>query len=490
MTTTVAAYAKSRPIPRLSGGLPLVGHLVPFVRTAVQLLERARFECGDVAAFDVGPKRMVLLTGADASEAFFRAPDSVLNPSEAYKMMTPVFGKDVVYDAPMDKMAEQLGMLLPCLQDRRMRTYAEVITREVARSIEGFGERGVFDMYEYTKVLTNFTSSACLLGREFREDMTEEFARVYSDLERGITPLAYLNAHLPIPAFRKRDRARVRLVEMISAMIADRRGTGREGEDFLQILMETRYKDGTPLSDHEITGLLLAAMFAGHHTSAVTAAWMMLELAQRPDLYERARAEVFRIYGPDGPVTYASLREVPFLEGCVKETLRLHPPLFMLLRVAMQDFQYDGYVFPAGTNLIVSPTVTHRIADLFADPLRFDPDRYGPGREEDKRRFAFQAFGGGAHKCLGNAFALLQIKSIFALLLRRFEFSAYGDPLEPDFHGVVIGPRQPCRVRYRRLDPAEQERLTQNARARGANDNAAASTTSSAPAACPFTGKA
>src|ERR1700753_1870516 len=238
MQTTLAGESREaaprkrgRPVPRLSGGLPLVGHLIPFVRTAVQLLERARAECGDVAAFDVGPKRMVLLTGPEASEAFFRAPDDVLNPSEAYKMMTPVFGKDVVYDAPLDKMAEQLTMLLPCLQDRRMRGYAEVITSEVARSLEGFGEHGVLDMYEYTKVLTNFTSSACLLGKEFREDMTEEFARVYSDLERGITPLATLKAHLPIPACRKRDKARVRLVEMITAMIADRRRTGRQGED-------------------------------------------------------------------------------------------------------------------------------------------------------------------------------------------------------------------------------------------------------------------
>src|SRR3954469_25331678 len=96
---TSTSPKRGRPIPKLSGGLPFVGHLVPFVRTAVQLLERARAECGDVAAFDVGPKHMVLLTGPEASEAFFRAPDDVLNPSEAYKMMTPVFGKDVVYDA-------------------------------------------------------------------------------------------------------------------------------------------------------------------------------------------------------------------------------------------------------------------------------------------------------------------------------------------------------------------------------------------------------
>jgi sterol 14-demethylase len=472
---------RGRPLPRVPGGLPVVGHLVPFVRTALELLAQARAACGDVAAFDVGPKKMVLLTGAEASEAFFRAPDEVLSPNEAYKMMTPVFGKDIVYDAPTAKMREQFGMLLPCLQDRRMRTYAEVIAREVDRSIADWPEEGVMDMYEYTKVLTNFTSSTCLLGRELRDGMTDEFAHVYSDLERGITPLAYLNAHLPIPSFRKRDRARVRLVEMITQLIADRRRKNVEGDDFLQILMEARYKNGSPLSEHEITGLLLAAMFAGHHTSAVTAAWMMLELTRSPDLYERVQTEVFKVYGTDGKVSYTSLREVPVTEGCVKETLRLHPPLFMLLRVAQQDWEYDGYVMPKGTYLVTSPTVTHTIPELFRDPGRFDPDRFGPGREEDKRPFAFQAFGGGLHKCLGNAFALLQIKAIFAILLRRYTFSAYGDPLAPDFHGVVVGPRQPCRVRFRRLREGEVERLA--ARARGAPAGGARSDTG-----CPFSG--
>src|SRR5580698_10070002 len=242
MQTAHAETHPSRTIPRLSGGLPWIGHLVPFVRTAVELLQRARTECGDVAAFDVGPKRMVLLTGPKASEAFFRSPDEVLSPSEAYKMMEPVFGKDVVYDAPPAKMAEQFGMLLPCLQDRRMRSYGEVIATEVERSIATWDDDGVLDMYEYTKVLTSFTSSTCLLGREFREEMSDEFAPIYSDLERGITPLAFLNAHLPTPSFRKRDRARVRLVEMITKIIADRRrtepGTKPEREDFLQSLME------------------------------------------------------------------------------------------------------------------------------------------------------------------------------------------------------------------------------------------------------------
>jgi sterol 14-demethylase len=490
MNSVHTASASRRPIPRVSGGLPVLGHLVPFVRTAVKLLERARQECGDVAAFDVGPKKMILMTGTKASEAFFRASDDVLNPSEAYKMMEPVFGKDVVYDAPPAKMAEQFSMLLPCLQDKRMRSYGEVIAREVDRSLATWGEGGVIDMYEYTKVLTNFTSSTCLLGKRFRDEMSEEFAPIYTDLERGITPLAYLNAHLPIPSFRKRDKARASLVTMITKMIADRRGTSGEGEDFLQILMDTTYKNGTKLSEHEITGLLLAAMFAGHHTSAVTAAWMMLELLRTPSLYGRVRDELFRVYGPDGQVTYPSLREVHVTEGCVKETLRMHPPLFMLMRVAMRDWEYDGYVVPKGTNLVVSPTVTHRIPELFREPDRFDPDRFGPGREEDKLPFAFQAFGGGSHKCLGNAFALLQIKTVFAILMRRFEFSLYGDPLEPDFHGIVIGPRQPCRVRYRRIQPDEAARIAATARAGGAALNGKGAVASAARdgARCPISG--
>jgi sterol 14-demethylase len=466
------------------------------VRTAVELLEQARAACGDVAAFDVGPKKMVLLTGPKASEAFFRASDDVLSPREAYKMMQPVFGKDVVYDASPDKMVEQFSMLLPCLQDRRMRGYAEVIAREVEKSLESWGDEGVVDVYEYTKALTTFTSSTCLLGRKFREEMTEEFARVYGDLERGITPLAFLNAHLPVPSFRKRDRARVRLVEMISKTIAERRrDKAEDAQDFLQILMDTKYASGEPLSEHEITGLLLAAMFAGHHTSSVTTAWMMLELARTPSLYARVRSEVFRVYGEAGPVTYQSLREVPVTEGCVKETLRLHPPLFMLMRVATREWEYDGYVFPKGTHLLVSPTVTHRIPELFREPDRFDPDRFGPGREEDKQPFALQSFGGGSHKCLGNAFALLQIKTIFAILMRRYSFASYGDPFAPDFHGVVIGPKQPCRVRYRRILPAEAAELAAAARAAGGGVPApssraasATATSNGAAARCPITG--
>jgi sterol 14-demethylase len=446
-----ADQSPGRPIPKMRGGLPGLGHVGAFVRDAIGLLFEARRQCGDVAHIKVAHMNLVALSGPEASEAFFRAPDSQLDPAEAYKLMVPVFGKDVVYDAPPDKMQAQIKMLQPALRVARMKAYGQLIAEEVAASLESWGDEGEIDFVRYCQTLTNFTSSRCLLGPEFRGEMNEEFSAVYFDLERGITPLAFINPYLPTPSFRLRDKARVRLVEMIGDVMRSRRAIGSEGDDFLQTLMESRYADGRPLSEHEITGMILAAMFAGHHTSSVTAAWTLLELLQDPVSMRRVTGELDRVYGPSGEVTYDSLRDIHETEYAIKETLRLHPPLFMLMRKVKEPFEVCGHVVPPGWFAVLSPTVSHRIPEVYPQPDRFDPQRFAPPIEADRDPFRFLAFGGGRHRCLGNAFALLQIKTIFAILLRSYEFELTGDPVEADFHGLVVGPKLPCRVRYRRL---------------------------------------
>ncbi|NUP11334.1 MAG: cytochrome P450 [Polyangiaceae bacterium] len=437
--------------PKLSGGLPVVGHTADFVRDTIGLLKRVNAELGEIGAFDILGKKMVAVFGPDAHEAVFRAPDEQLNPSEAYKIMTPVFGKGMVYDAPPEKMNEQLKMLLPALKDRRMRTYGEIVVREVESTISDWADEGEIDLVDFCRVLTNFTSSHCLLGKEFRTGMTEEFARVYHSLERGVTPIAYLNAHLPLPSFRERDRARIRLEQMVTKIIEERKNSGRVGEDFLQTMMDARYKSGAPLTDFEITGMLIASMFAGHHTSSVTTAWALIELVRNPEQLARVRAELDGLFGSGEEVGFASLRNAPLTEAVVLEALRLHPPLFMLVRVVVKDFVYKDYFLEKGTWVILSPTVSHLIPEYFADPHKFDIDRYLPPREEDKKRdYAFLPFGGGRHKCMGNAFAILQVKAILSILLRRYDFELANHDVKSDFQGLVVGPKEPVRLGYKR----------------------------------------
>jgi len=425
--------------PQLSGGLPVIGHTLEFVRSTIDLLFRAQRELGEVAGLRIANKSMVALFGPEAHEAVFRAPDSQLNPAEAYKIMTPVFGKNMVYDAPPERMDEQLKMLLPALKDRRMRTYTEIIVEEVEASIADWGDEGEIDLVDYCRVLTNYTSAHCLLGREFRHDMTHEFAEVYHALERGITPLAYISAHLPLPSFRARDKARVRLVAMIGEIVEARRRSGRQGEDFLQTLIESRYQSGAALTDDEITGMLLAAMFAGHHTSSVTTAWTLLELIRNPACRRTVVEQVDDIDAQTGATSFESLQGFTEGDWAVMEALRLHPPLFLLIRVVMRAFEFKDYRFPAGTWLLLSPTVSQRMPEAFEDADCFDPQRFSPDRIKKMHPFAYIAFGGGRHKCLGNAF--------------RYEFSSTSDPIGSDFHGLVIGPSQPCRIRYRRRQP-------------------------------------
>jgi sterol 14-demethylase len=448
----------------------VIGHTVEFVRSTIDLLFRAQRELGEVAGLRVANKNMVALFGPAAHEAVFRAPDSQLNPAEAYKIMTPVFGKNMVYDAPPERMDEQLKMLLPALKDRRMRTYAEIIVEEVEASIADWGDEGEIDLVDYCRVLTNFTSAHCLLGREFRHDMTHEFAEVYHALERGITPLAYINAHLPLPSFRARDKARVRLVGMIGEIIEARRRSGTEGEDFLQTLIEARYQSGTALTDDEITGMLLAAMFAGHHTSSVTTAWTLLELMQNPACRRTVVEQLDELHEQSGVFSFESLQGFTEGDWAVMEALRLHPPLFLLIRVVMREFEFRNYRFPAGTWLLLSPTVSQRMPEAFEDANCFDPQRFSADRVKNMHPFAYLAFGGGRHKCLGNAFARLQIKAILATLLHRYEFSSTSDSIGSDFHGLVIGPSQPCRVRYRRRQPQTTRRKPGSAESRAVAD--------------------
>jgi sterol 14-demethylase len=379
----------------------------------------------------------------------------------------------VVFDAPVERLNEQLRILMPALRDKNMRTYADVFAAEVDGMVGKWGETGEIDVLEFTAELTTYTSSHCLLGAEFRHGMNEEFARVYAALEAGVNAIAYVNPYLPLPVFRRRDRARARLVGMITANIEQRRAARTSADDALQVLMDSRYSDGTALTPNEITGILTAAMFAGHHTSSGTAAWTLIELLRSPSWLERARDEVDALFARDGAITYQGLREVPVLESVIKEVLRLHPPLIILMRGVVEDFRVAGATVPAGRLVAISPPVSHQIAELFAEPERFDPDRYSHGREEDAETFGWIPFGGGHHRCSGSAFAMMQLKAITARLLHRWSFELAQPPATyvHDYTKMVVQPKHPCRVRYRRRPGARvgaAAPTTNGAAARGA----------------------
>lgn len=437
--------------PRLEGGVPFLGHALEFNRNPVRFLERARQRLGDIFSIILAGQKVGVLTGPRANEAFFRAPDDQLSAKEAYRFTVPLFGKDIAYATTPERMSEQLDLITPALSERRLRTYVDYIRAEVEDYVGRWSNEGIIDLGQLGNELTVFIATRCLIGQEFRQNLSAEFAHLYHDMEAGLNLIGFLWPHLPLPAFRKRDRARVRMVQMISGIVANRRAAGTEDEDFLQTLMTARYSDGSALSDDNITGMLLTLIFAGQHTSAVLAAWAGVELLRHPEYLQEVLDEQEAALGRDRSLSFDSLNQMSHLGWAIRETERLHPPLILLMRKVRRELTYRDYKIPAGWLAMVSPAVSHRIAEVFPNPDCFDPHRFSPGREEDrKNRFALITFGGGRHACIGMTFAYLQIKTIWSTLLRKFDFELLDADPRPNYATFVVGPKPPCRVRYRR----------------------------------------
>lgn len=454
MSTVARSLGRTRRTPSappyLSGGIPMVGHMGEWIRNPFALLMRARREGGEVVEFDLLGQSMVLLTGPQANEAFFRAPDDQLCRREAYKLMTPIFGEGVVFDAPGDRLGQQLQMTMKFLRDHKMRGYPPIVQDETMTALDGWGDTGQVDLLSTMKDLTLYGSSRCLIGREFRSGMNEQFRIMYEALEKGVNPIAYFQPHLPLPSFKRRDAARLRLVEMVEAILARRDAEGDRPQDGLQALLEATYRDGENLSAHEITGLLIAIMMAGHHTSAGTGTWVIIELLRNPQYLGRLRVELDAVWPRGTELTYDRLRQMRFLGDVLKEVLRLHPPLIFLLRKVLREFRYSSYVVPEGHMLCSAPVVSHRLGSVFEDPDAFDPDRFLRGEADNP--FAWIPFGGGKNKCTGNAFGLLQLKAIIAVLLREYDFALVDPPksYRDNYNAATVMPKGPVRVTYRR----------------------------------------
>ena len=149
--------------------------------------------------------------------------------------------------------------------------------------------------------------------------------------------------------------------------------------------------------------MFISMMFAGHHTSSGTAAWTLIELLRHPEVLKDVTAELDDLYADGSEVSFQALREIPRLEATLKETLRLHPPLILLLRVAQQEIELGGYRIPVGAMVGATPRVSNRIPEDFPEPEAFDPGRYVDPRQEDLlNRWTWIPFGAGKHRCVGD----------------------------------------------------------------------------------------
>nr|XP_020725360.1 phylloquinone omega-hydroxylase CYP4F11-like isoform X4 [Odocoileus virginianus texanus] len=193
--------------------------------------------------------------------------------------------------------------------------------------------------------------------------------------------------------------------------------------DFIDVLLLTKDEDGKGLSDEDIRAEADTFMFEGHDTTASGLSWVLYNLAKHPEYQERCRQEVQELLRDRKTKEFEwdDLAQLPFLTMCLKESLRLHPPVTIISRCYTQDTLLpDGRVIPKGVICLINIAGTHHNPSVWPDPEVYDPFRFEPENIKGRSPLAFIPFSVGPRNCIGQTFAMTEMKVVLALTLLRF----------------------------------------------------------------------
>ena len=430
--------SQSVPGPR---ALPVLGatwELVRFLRDPIAAAGRLFREHGPIAALVVGAKTRVVSTEPNVpGTVFVYGPELnralLTNHADFHKcgLPGPLYPREPVSPRkkPVTRMLtglfhvnegehrQQRRLLMPAFHRSRIESYRDemVATTEalLAKYRPGTIRDIRPDMMEVTlriATTTLFGSDLGELGLSIGRDL-EEWSAVF----RGA---AILPLDLPGLPYRRWLDLSHAIDRGIHQVIEAKRSNAGAGQDMLSMLLEARDEDGSKLSEDELVGHAGVIFAAGHETSSNALSWTLFLLAQHPQVMADLCDELTSKLRGDAP-SFEGLHELTLLDQVVKESLRIFPPAPMNHRVTARDSELGDYRIPAGTEILASIYHTHRIPDLYPDPLSFRPERW-VGLEPGP--YAFNPFSAGPRMCIGATFALFEIKIVLALLLQRFRF--------------------------------------------------------------------
>jgi sterol 14-demethylase len=409
-------------------------------------------QCGEVFRCRIAGGDFFFMAGEDAQKAFYEAPEDVLCARKAYSFTVPVFGDHVVYGTDHATFGQQRKFISSGLTVKSFSRYVDQIREEVESYLDQhWGTSGSHDLLDELNVLTVLTSTRTLQGQEVRSRFTREFAQLYNDLDRALGAISFYFPNLPIPLHMRRDKARILIGNLYQDIINKRRCTGEISADMIHTLMHAEYPNSTPIPDDQIAGMCIALLMAGQHTSNVTSTWVGCHILQHTSIMERLMEEQNHLFPFDQPyqIDYDKYKQMVYMNNVIKETLRVRPPIIMVVRKTEVDMPYKHYVIPKNSLVGVSPALSMRLPEFYTNPDEFDPDRFNSDRSEDRKKpYSYLAFSAGRHACIGEKFAYLQIAIIWSVILRRYKLELVNKNVKPDYSTLIIAPIGPVTVNY------------------------------------------
>ncbi|XP_042639184.1 cytochrome P450 4F2 [Orycteropus afer afer] len=365
-----------------------------------------------------------------------------------YGFLKPWLGDGLLLSAG-DKWSRHRRLLTPAFHFNILKPYMKIFNESASlmhakwQRLASEGKAHL-DMFEHISLMTLDSLQKCVFSLDSHcQEKPSEYIVAILELSALIAKRhQQLFLHLDFLYYLTPDgqrfRRACRLVhDFTDAAIRERRRTLSEQGvddflkakaktktlDFIDVLLLSKDEDGKELSDEDIRAEADTFMFAGHDTTASGLSWILYNLARHPEYQERCRKEVQELLRDRRPeeIEWDDLAQMPFLTMCIKESMRIHPPVTAVSRCCTQDIVLpDGRVIPKGVICLVSIFGTHHNPSVWPNSEVFDPFRFDPENTQKRSPLAFIPFSAGPRNCIGQTFAMTEIKVVLALTLLRF----------------------------------------------------------------------
>jgi len=409
--------------PRGPKGIPLVGSLIDFYRDILGFLTKAS-HYGDISYFKLGPRDVFLLNHPDLIKDVLVTHHRNFLKSRALERAKLVLGEGLL-TSEQDIHLRQRRIIQPAFHHKRIATYGKTMVDYASRMGEQWLEGTTVDINNEMMRLTMAIVAKTLFDADVEseaEDIGKTITVIIEMFPRTVLPFSEILDKLPLPSTRRFEKARERLDGIIYALIEERRANGEDRGDLLSMLLMSQDEegDGKGMTDLQVRDEAMTLFLAGHETTANALTWTWYLLSQHPEAEKRLHEELNTVLGNRLP-TVEDLDRLSYTRMVLAESMRLYPPVWAVARRAINDYEVDGYVAPAGSFVFMSQYVTHRDERFHLDPLRFDPERWTPERQASRLQFSYFPFGGGPRRCIGESFAWMEGILVLATLARKWK---------------------------------------------------------------------
>jgi cytochrome P450 len=434
-------------------GLPIVGHLPALQRDPIKVFQRAAALGHDLVRLPVASRSIYLVRRPDDIRYILQENrHNFSKRTRGYAELRLLLGNGLI-NSDGDFWLRQRRLAQPAFHRQRIAGFAEKmvdLTRQMLERWETAARSGErLDVASEMMTLTLRIVGWTLLSTEVGPD-SPAVGRALSELLPQVLrrSLAILRLPRSLPTSKNRAlwAARATLDRVVLRMIAERRQRGSEGADLLGMLMSARDEEtGEAMSDAQLRDEVMTIFLAGHETTANALAWTLYFLSRHPDVRRRLEGEVAAVLQGRQP-TAADLPKLAYALAVVQESMRLYPPVWLLMRRCESDDVLAGYRVPAHAFVAVAPFIIHRDPTLFENPEGFDPERFLGERAAQVPRFGYLPFSAGPRACIGNGFALMEAQLVLASIVQRFRLDLVpGHPVE--LHpAVTLRPRHGMRM--------------------------------------------